>query len=394
MRSYLRHGFSRVASRVAATTLERSVHGVATLIEAATQPAAAAPTPPSAPPVVLSSGCEPSASSQNLLFHPARFADDGDGRSAWVSAESAYPQWWQVDLGAGRDLATLTIDWPPGSSRSYTYDIKVSDDGTTWHEVVDQSGRMAFGASTDALTGVCARYVRVDVTGYTVGSKAHKDSADTAPAAILECRVYGNAAGTPDPTPTETPEPTPTATASSTPSPSPDPTADPTPSATPSVTPTPSATPSVTPTPTPGHPTVTVPSAATKAQIDTCVASAVKDGSGTWIVFPSGSFAYSGTFIVPDGINVRGQGIWDQGASAGGGGTWLQASKGMQWGSHSTIEDLLVGQNTAGLICTFHPVARGSATAGADTQTNGSHDVTFDFVRFKGGSDAGARSST
>ena len=111
---------------------------------------------------------------------------------------------------------------------------------------------------------------------------------------------------------------------------------------------------------------------------------------GTATVFPAGTFAYSGTFIVPDGINVRGQGIWDQNLGTGGGGTWLQASKGMQWGSHSTIEDLLVGKNTAGLTCTFHPVARGSSAAGIDTQTNGSHNVTFNFVRLKGGSDTGA----
>jgi len=50
--------------------------------------------------------------------------------------------------------------------------------------------------------GVQARYVRVDVAGYDVGPKAHKDSADAAPAAILECRVYGTAASTSDPTPT------------------------------------------------------------------------------------------------------------------------------------------------------------------------------------------------
>ena len=382
VRTYLRHGFSRIASRIAATTLERSVHGVATLIEAAAQPAAV-PTPPSSgSPVLLSSGCEPAASSQDLLFHAARFADDGDDSSAWVSADSAYPQWWQVDLGATRDLDSVTIDWPAGATRSYTYDIKVSDDGTTWQEVVDQSSRIAFGGSAETLSGVCARYVRVDVLGYSVSSKAHEDSADAAPAAILECRVYGDATPSPDPTPTATPEPTPSATATGTPSPSPDPTTDPTPSSTPTPTPTPTST--------PGQSTVTVPAAATKAQIDACVTSAVKDGSGTWIVFPAGTFAYSGTFIVPDGINVRGQGIWDQGSSSGGGGTWLQASKGMQWGSHSTIDDLLVGENTAGLTCTFHPVARGSSAAGADTQTNGSHDVTFNFVRFKGGSDAGA----
>jgi hypothetical protein len=174
------------------------------------------------------------------------------------------------------------------------------------------------------------------------------------------------------------PIPTPTVSPTSTPTPSPDP------------TPTVTAAPTSTATPTPVQGTVAVPSNATKTQINACVAKAVATGTGTWVVFPAGKFAYSGTFIVPDGINVRGQGIWDQGLADGGGGTWLQCSNGMDWGSYSTIEYLLVGQNTAGLTCTFHPVARGSSAAGADTQVNGSHDVVFNFVRFKGGSDSGA----
>src|SRR5450756_3161641 len=151
-------------------------------------------------------------------------------------------------------------------------------------------------------------------------------------------------------------------------------------------TPTPTSTPTVPPT----QRTVTVPTHATKSQIDSSVASAVSAGPGTWVVFPAETFAYSGTFTVPDNINIRGQGIWDQGRASGSGGTWLQCSAGMRWGSHSTIEGMLLGANTAGLFCQFRPVARGSSSFGADTQANGSHSVTFSFVRFKGGSDTGA----
>jgi len=142
--------------------------------------------------------------------------------------------------------------------------------------------------------------------------------------------------------------------------------------------------------PSPSGNAITVPSNATKAEIDSCVAKAVATGPGTWLVFPAGTFAYPGTFIVPDSINVRGQGIWDQGLAGGGGGTWLQCSTGMDWGSHSTIEYLLLGKNTPGLTCTFHPVARGNGAAGPFTRTHGSQDCTFDYVRFKGGSDDGS----
>lgn len=176
-----------------------------------------------------------------------------------------------------------------------------------------------------------------------------------------------------------------------------------TPDPTPSVPSTPDPTTSTTPDPAPSDPAPTpdpkapltgsafaVPSGATKAQIDACVAHAVAAGPGSWVVFPAGTFAYAGAFIVPDGINVRGQGIWDQGSADGGGGTWLQCANGLRWGSDSTIEDLLVGRNAAGSTCTFHPVARGSGSAGADTKAHGSHDCTFESVRFKGGSDSGA----
>ena len=170
--------------RIAASTLARSVKGIATLIEAAAQPATADATAPSGSPAVLSTERAASASSQNVLFHAARFADDGDGRSAWVAAVGGYPQWWQVDLGAARDLSSVSIDWLRGSTRSYGFDIKTSKDGSTWNEVVDHAHRVSFGRSTDTLAGVRACYVRVDILGYNVSSKARRDSADAAPAVI------------------------------------------------------------------------------------------------------------------------------------------------------------------------------------------------------------------
>jgi hypothetical protein len=142
--------------------------------------------------------------------------------------------------------------------------------------------------------------------------------------------------------------------------------------------------------PPPTQRVVDVPAGASMDQIDACLAEAVADGSGTWLVFPAGKFPYSGVFIVPDGITVTGQGIWDQGRSDGGGGTWLQCTQGMDWGSDCSVNDMLVGMNTAGLACTFHPVPRGSTAAGRTTDLYGSRHCTFRYVRFKGGSDDGA----
>lgn len=151
-----------------------------------------------------------------------------------------------------------------------------------------------------------------------------------------------------------------------------------------------SVSPAVTPTPTPspGDSThILVPAQATKAEIDASFAQARAQGPGTWVVFPAGAFAYRGTLVVPDAINMRGQGIWDQGESDGGGGTWLQTT--IKWGSHSTISKLLMGRNLAGAWHSFTPCAKGDSACGPYTQAHGSTGCTFSQVRFKGGSDGG-----
>ncbi len=260
---------------------------------------------------------------------------------------------------------------------------------TAWlpSEIVKQSipapappQAVAPSSDRDVVSAVRQTEQRADILGATPAQDVSASPASRRVRHALSRRMLR-----PMPSPTSvatpTPDPSPTVTPTSAPTPSPDPTPTPTSTSTP--------TPSATPTPVQGA-AVDVPSNATKAQIDSSVAKALAKGPGTWLVFPAGTFAYAGTFIVPDGINVRGQGIWNQGLAGGGGGTWLQCSTGMEWGSNSTIGYLLVGKNTAGLTCTFHPVARGRSSAGADTQANGSHNDVFDFVRFKGGSDAGA----
>ena len=133
---------------------------------------------------------------------------------------------------------------------------------------------------------------------------------------------------------------------------------------------------------------ILVPTNAGKSQIDACMAAARADGPGTWVVFPAGKFAYAGTLVVPDYINLTGQGIWDQGTADGNGGTWLQCP--IEWGSYSTVEKILLGFNAAGKTCTFSPCPKDNSACGTYTQAHGSTGCTFSQVRFKGGSDTGA----
>ena len=134
--------------------------------------------------------------------------------------------------------------------------------------------------------------------------------------------------------------------------------------------------------------TITIPQAATKTQIDNAKAAAVKAGAGSVLQFPAGKLDYPARFVIPDGVTVLGKGIWNQGRSDGGGGSWL-ACHGATWGAGLAVQKLLMGVNLPGVSSQFRPVARTRPDAGPETQRNGSHDVLFSLVRFKGGSDSG-----
>jgi len=114
-------------------------------------------------------------------------------------------------------------------------------------------------------------------------------------------------------------------------------------------------------------------------------------GAGGTVWFPAGKYAMSSMLTVYDYVSLCGAGIWTQSIGGGDGGVWLYPTGGSEvhFGSHSRIERMLIGRNTAGQECSFRPNKRGDSTAGAHTNTYGCHDNVFSFVRFKGGSDGG-----
>ena len=165
---------------------------------------------------------------------------------------------------------------------------------------------------------------------------------------------------TPTPTPTETPTSVPSPTPTSVPSPTPTATVTPAPTPTPTatVTPTPTPTPTTSPTPTPSPSAtneVDVPSGATKAQIDACVARAVADGHGASLVFPGRQVRLLGHFHRARLHQRFRSGDLGPGRKRRRRRDLDQCSHGLRWGSYSTVKDLLVGQNTAGLTCSFSP---------------------------------------
>ena len=217
IRSFRRDGLRHTSLLIAERALSRAVDGVAGMVVAVTtapEILGAAPAPVTAPASVelVSQRKMVAASSQDAVYHPACFANDGDARSRWTPLEASYPQWWQVDLGASFDVARVAVDWFKDKDRAYTYTVQTSDDGVTWSTAVDRSGTATSGDTLDYLQDLPARYLRIDVLGYA-DRKSGSASTTANSAAIAECRVYGRAHSDEQVEPTPSPTPSPSSTA-------------------------------------------------------------------------------------------------------------------------------------------------------------------------------------
>jgi Glycosyl hydrolases family 43/F5/8 type C domain len=102
-------------------------------------------------------GCDPSD------------ANDGDLTTWWCARDNLPGHWWQVDLGAPRNITETQITWHRRNG-SYHYAIDVSADGTNWTRKIDavgKNGSAAQGAPPptvdDKFSADAIRYVRVTI---------------------------------------------------------------------------------------------------------------------------------------------------------------------------------------------------------------------------------------
>ncbi|MFB8028035.1 MULTISPECIES: discoidin domain-containing protein [unclassified Streptomyces] len=85
-------------------------------------------------------------------------ATDGKTETRWASDWSD-PQWIQVDLGARTAFRKIQLVWDPAYAKSY--DVQVSDDGSTWRTVHTTTSGNGDIDTIDAST--TARYVRLQL---------------------------------------------------------------------------------------------------------------------------------------------------------------------------------------------------------------------------------------
>jgi len=137
-------------------------------------------------PLVLSQAATVTFSSQQSSQGNEAFkGNDDDLATRWAASGPTMPQWWQVDLGANHDLASVNINWFSSSSRGFGYQIAVSSDNTNFTTVVDKSSNTAFGDTSDTFSAPAKRYVRITVNSTTQTNGY---------ASFYECTVYGASA--------------------------------------------------------------------------------------------------------------------------------------------------------------------------------------------------------
>jgi hypothetical protein len=144
----------------------------------------------------IAAGRPATASSQVNGTQAASTATDGDPNTYWESANNAFPQWLQVDLGSSYSVGKVTLDLPPSTAwgtRTQTLSVQTSTDGSSFATAVG-SATYTFNPATGntvsiTVPGNTARYMRVNITansGWPAGQ-------------ISEFQVYPSGGGTTPP---------------------------------------------------------------------------------------------------------------------------------------------------------------------------------------------------
>jgi hypothetical protein len=112
------------------------------------------------------------ASGYTQTYVPAN-AVDGNTSTYWESADNAFPQWFQVDLGSPVSISEIVMDLPPSSSwgtRTQTITIQGSTDGTNYTTLVASAG-YTFTSPQNTVTvtfpAATVRYLKLTFTANT-----------------------------------------------------------------------------------------------------------------------------------------------------------------------------------------------------------------------------------
>ena len=142
----------------------------------------------------LSNGKAMTASS-SLDDHPPASAADEDIRTWWSAKTGGPDEWLQMDLGSPTDIRAVQINLyeqdcaanVPFSEDRHRFVLAASDDGKTWHPIVDHSNAQTASPHTYVAFDepVHARFLKLSNIFMPGGGKF----------AVSDLRVFGNAPG-------------------------------------------------------------------------------------------------------------------------------------------------------------------------------------------------------
>ncbi|GIJ61794.1 discoidin domain-containing protein [Virgisporangium aurantiacum] len=116
----------------------------------------------------------PTAESSHTQVYGSGNAVDGNPNTYWESANNAFPQWIQVDLGSTVDTRRIVLTLPPASAwgtRTQTLSVSGSTTGSAFSTVVGPAGYTFNPATGNTVTitypATAARYLRLTFTANT-----------------------------------------------------------------------------------------------------------------------------------------------------------------------------------------------------------------------------------
>ncbi|PKV49253.1 putative secreted protein (Por secretion system target) [Aquimarina sp. MAR_2010_214] len=112
------------------------------------------------------------ASSLETPSFKANLAVDGKDTTRWASKEKVDPQWISIDLGGVATIERVVLNWEAAYAKKY--EIKVSNDGTTWTTLYATS--TGDGGIDDLSISGTGRYIRMYGTarGTSYGYSLHE----------------------------------------------------------------------------------------------------------------------------------------------------------------------------------------------------------------------------
>ncbi|MEV6012196.1 discoidin domain-containing protein [Streptomyces sp. NPDC051976] len=117
----------------------------------------------------------PTSESSHTQVYGSANATDGDPNTYWESANNAFPQWLQTDLGSAQGVRRIVLTLPPSAAwgaRSQTVAVRGSTDGGTFSTLLGAASYTFDPATGNTATltlpaTASARYVRLDFSANT-----------------------------------------------------------------------------------------------------------------------------------------------------------------------------------------------------------------------------------